>query len=101
MADLDGVAVGRRARRLADGDRAGRAGHVVDDELLAELLAHALAEQAGDQVGRPAGGERHDDGDRPARIGFGPCRARRHGGHARRQRRQRGSSQHFTSFLFP
>ena len=82
MADADRVAVGRRAHRLADGDRAGRARGVVDDELLAELLGHALADDARHQVGRPAGGKRHDHGDRLAGIGV---RQRAAGDETRRQ----------------
>ena len=70
MADADRVAVGRRARDPADADGAAGAGRVLDDDGLAERAAHALGHDAGDGVGRTAGRERHDHGDRPRRIGL-------------------------------
>ena len=44
--------------------RAAGAADVLDHQLLAERARHVLAEDAGDDVGRPAGRERHDHGDR-------------------------------------
>jgi len=46
------------------------ADHVLDDDLLAEGLRHVVRDDAGDDVGRPAGRERNDHGDRAGRIGL-------------------------------
>ena len=81
VADRDGVAVRRGLGGAGHAEAAAGAADVLDDEGLAERAAHVLADQAGDDIGRPAGGERHDDGDRFGRI---LLRQRR-----RAQRRQR------------
>jgi hypothetical protein len=96
MADTDGVAVGRRGHHAADPDRATGAGDVLDQHRLAERGAHALAEHARQHVGRAAGGERHDDGDRAVRVALRRSRCD-HRGHRenhrgnRRQHRRRSS----------
>ena len=61
---LTRIAVGRRAHRAADAERAAGAGDILDQDRLPERLPHALAEHARQRIGRPAGGEWHDDGDR-------------------------------------
>src|SRR5258708_1875045 len=55
LADAVRVAVGCRVRELAQGVGPGRAGDIVDDDLLAQSLPHALADDGGRDVGRPAG----------------------------------------------
>jgi len=58
------IAVRSRAHGTADPDRAGCAGHVLDHDGLAERRPHALGHDASDPVGRSAGRERNDHGDR-------------------------------------
>ena len=48
-------------------DGSAGAGDVLDNDRLPERLSHALADHARDHIGRAAGGERHDHGDRPGR----------------------------------
>ena len=62
-------ACSRRARALRAGRGGGAAGadDVLDHELLAERARHVLGDDARDDVGRPAGRERHDQGD--GRVG--------------------------------
>jgi hypothetical protein len=67
------VAVGRGGSDAADPDCAGSAGHVLDDDRLAEWLAHALGHDAADGICRPASSERHDQCDHPRRIRLCPC----------------------------
>ena len=70
-AELDRVAV---RRRLGDAQAAGHAAgaaDIFDDDLLAEHFAHALPDHAAEHVGRAAGGERDDHGDRTGGIGLG------------------------------
>ncbi len=77
------VAVGRGAGRLGGAEGAAGAADVLHDDLLAERLRHRLGDQPGHRVGRPAGGEGHDDRDRPGRIVLGEGRGgdeRRAGG---------------------
>ena len=66
LADLHGVAVGRRARDADHAGRAAGAGRILDDHRLAEMRPHAFGHDAPDRVGRSAGGERHQyrDGTR-------------------------------------
>jgi hypothetical protein len=71
--DQQRIAVGRRPRRLGGADIAGRAGDVLDIELLAEMLGELLRGKARENVGRTAGLERDDDADRPARASLRPC----------------------------
>ena len=71
----------RVAVRLGAGDAAGAqraagAADILDDDLLAEILGHGFGDQARDRVGRAAGRERHDDGDRAVGIGLGGSRKR-------------------------
>ncbi len=73
IAHHHGVAVGRGARGLGGADRAAGAGHVFDDDLLAEHRTDRLRDDAAEDVGRPARGERHDHGDGAVGILlFGP-----------------------------
>ena len=74
LADVDGVAVGSRARDAADGDAAAGAADILDDERLTEQRLHLFGDDAGGHVGRTAGRERHDQRDLPRRIGLRPCR---------------------------
>ena len=64
----DGVAVRRGARDAGGADCAARARYIFHHQRLAERDAHPFAEVADDGVGRTAGRERHDHGDRPVRI---------------------------------
>jgi len=75
MPHRDGVAVGRRGQSAGDARGAAGAGDVLDDDLLAQRLGHVIADDAGDDVGRSAGGEGHDHGDGPSRIGLRLCSA--------------------------
>src|SRR5262245_11778938 len=60
VADADGVTVGRGAHGAANTDGARRAGHVFDDDGLAERPAHRVAQSAGEGIDRTAGAEWHD-----------------------------------------
>ncbi len=64
------VAVGLRARALADADRAARAGLVVHDHRLPPGRVEALADDASHDVGGAPGGEGHDDADGLGRVGL-------------------------------
>ncbi len=79
------VAVRRRPRRHAHPGIPCRPGPVVDDDGLAERSTKRGREDAGDDVGRPARRERHDQRDRPLRIGGA-------GGHRREDREHGGSA---------
>ena len=80
------VAVGRRARRDLGADIAGRAGLVVDDELLAEAGREPLRHLPRRDIGCAAGDERHDDAHRPVGIlRLGRTR-RQQAGHHREER---------------
>ena len=68
VADAERVAVRRSLRGTGDADAGAGAGHGLDDDGLAERHPHALAQDARERVRRPAGGKRHDDGDRARRI---------------------------------
>ena len=70
VADADRVAVGRGTRNPADPDVAVGAGHVLDDDALAERCAHVLRHGACDHVRRPARSERHDDRHRTRWVGL-------------------------------
>ena len=61
----DGVAVGRRARRLQGPDRGRGAGPVDHQDVLAEALLQALLKKARGLVDRAAGGIGNDQLDRP------------------------------------
>ena len=78
MAHLDRVTVGSGARRTGRGGGAAGPDDVLDDDRLPERAGHVVGGDAGDDVGRPAGGERHDQGDRATRI-VGLCRSRQSG----------------------
>ena len=70
IAQFKRVAIGVGTHRpYGAGGAAGPDG-ILDDELLPERARHVLAENPGNDIGRPAGGERHDDGDGPRRIGL-------------------------------
>jgi hypothetical protein len=62
------VAVGLGGRDLAGSERAASSLDVLHDNLLAERLAHRLGDQARYGVGRAAGRERHDEGDRAVGV---------------------------------
>lgn len=68
-ADEQRVAVGRRVRHEFGADAAAGAAAVVDHNRLAERARNAFADDAADDVGVAAGGERHDQVDRPVGIG--------------------------------
>ena len=71
--------------------RATRAAHVLDhDRRVAQRLAQRLGQVARDLVGRAAGREGHDDGDRLVRVGEG--RGRGEGGQHGRHQALHGSS---------
>ena len=72
-ADEQRVAVGRRARHRFGADAAAGAAAVVDHHRLAERARDPFADQAADDVGIAAGRERHDQMDRPVRIGGEGC----------------------------
>ena len=73
------VAVGRGGSDAANTDRARSAGHVLDDDRLAERLAHALGHDAANRIRRAARSERDDERDRSRRIRLCRCnRARPH-----------------------
>ena len=88
VAHLDGVAVRRGAHGAGRADGAAGADDVLDHDLLAERAGHVLAGDAGGDVGRAAGRERHDQGDRPRRIGLGHRGARESGNSRRRGKLQ-------------
>jgi hypothetical protein len=75
----NGVAVGRRLRRLAGADIAGGARHILDKELLAEMLTQFLGNETGHDVGDPARGVRHDHAHRTRRISLRPRKWRKDG----------------------
>ncbi len=65
-----------------DAGDAGRAALVLDQHRLAEERRHALGEVAAEDVGRPAGRERHDEGEGLAGkglLGLGLCLDKRQG----------------------
>ena len=63
-----GVAVGRRLRHRAGGDRTSGAAAVVDNDLLAQRLGHFVGDAARHDAGAAARNKRHHQGDRPDRI---------------------------------
>ena len=62
-----GVAVGRALRHEIRTDVLAAAGAVFDHHRVRPDALQVLGERPGDSVGRPAGGERHDDPDRSFR----------------------------------
>src|SRR5262249_11206516 len=78
------------------GQAAGAGAHL-DHDLLPELGAQRIGQGAAEQIGRAAGGERHDQPDRPVRKGLCP-RGRRpqrrdgESGYERASRSAHGSS---------
>src|SRR5262249_34841192 len=83
-------------RRLRGPDVAGRAGDVLDIELLAEMLGELLRGKARENVGRAAGLERDDDAHRPARPSLGA----RAGGPGRERGRTREETQKSPALRF-
>src|SRR5262249_6219240 len=71
-ADHERVTVGRRARDPAYTDAASRAGHIFNDDRLAERRPHALDQDATDDIRRPTWREWDNDCDGPRRIGLRP-----------------------------
>ena len=68
MVQQQRVAVGVGLGDPAGAERAAGAADILDDHLLAQRPRHRLGDQTGHGVGRAAGGEGHDDGDRAGRI---------------------------------
>ena len=64
---IDGVAVGRGARD-AGGRDVPPAPPTFSRSSAGRANAHRLGEEPRQRIDRPAGGERHDDGDRPRRV---------------------------------
>jgi hypothetical protein len=83
VGDLQGVAVGRRARHRLGRNDGAAADAVLHHDLLVQPLAKPGAEDAGEVVGQAAGLERHDEMDRP--VGIFGC-----GGGRDRKRRRNG-----------
>src|SRR5262245_22658965 len=71
MTDAERVAVGLRAHDAANPDGAPGASDVFDDDRLTERDPHAFPQETRDGVGWSAGRGRHDDRNRPRRIGLG------------------------------
>ena len=94
------IAVRRGLGRLFGADIAAGAGPVVDDHRLAPFLRQLLRHHAHQRVGRGARRRRHDDLDRPRRIGLRlaqgrkakPDRRRQHKSHDRCHRRRSSRS---------
>ena len=89
MVHQQGVAVGVGFGDAGGAERAAGAADILDDDLLTQVFGHRLGDQTPDRVGRAAGGERDDHGDRALGIiGLG------HGGGAGEQNRgeQKGSA---------
>ena len=63
--------VGRRTRDPAGSNAAGCAAYILDDDGLAKRHAHLFSQDTTDGVARPAGGERHHNGDRPRGVALG------------------------------
>ena len=72
------VAVGSRMIDEFGADVSGRSGAVLDDDRLAPFARQPVSNKSRDRIGRPAGGKRHNDFNRPIRI---ILRARRSEGH--------------------
>src|SRR5215831_3572874 len=64
VADAHGIAVGSGAYGASNSDRAGRAGHVFDDDWLAQRRAHRLAQDSRQGIDRTASPVRNDESDR-------------------------------------
>jgi hypothetical protein len=75
LAQAERVTVGRCAGDATNRNGAACACHVLDDDRLTEKRLHPLGEIARDYVGRTSRGIRHNDGNRPRRIGLRPCDA--------------------------
>src|SRR5262249_57764731 len=84
MTHQDGIAVGSCTHCTGRASRTAGSSHILNNELLSEQLRHVFANGASSNVSCPASSDRHDDRDRPRRIGLG-SRNTRHG-------RQRGSA---------
>ena len=67
VAEHELVAVGRRLRDAVRPGHAAGAADVFHDDGLVKLGAQAVGDDAGDGVGRSAGAERRNHGDRPVR----------------------------------
>src|SRR3984957_2770272 len=86
------VAVGRGARDGCGADVAGGAGAVLDQDRLAERLIEMSADDARQDVGRAAGRERDDEGERAIRPGCGPGAGKRRRGRKAREGGEQGSA---------
>jgi hypothetical protein len=67
LAHFDGVAIRISAHCPGRADGAAGSNDVLDDDLLAQGSRHVLANYAGRNIGRTAGGEGHNHGDRSGR----------------------------------
>src|SRR5262249_36191239 len=85
--DPETLAVGRRVRYSANDNRSPGAGHILDQDRLAERDAHAIAHHARHGVRRTAGRKRNVERDRTCRIALcsGGVWYRRERGSARDQ----------------
>ena len=90
LADVEGVAVRRRAGDAPDPDAAAGAADIFDHDRLPERRAHALRHDAGGGVGRSARREWHHQRHRTRRIGL-RLRAGDAGNNCQRQRNQKFS----------
>src|SRR5262249_17422483 len=70
LADVDGVAVGRRTRDAPDRDAAAGTANVLDDDRLTQQRPHLLGHDARGDIGRAARRERYDEGDLTRRVGL-------------------------------
>jgi hypothetical protein len=68
------VAIGQRPRRKLGADDATGTAAVVGHDLLPELVAQMAGHDASNQIVPPARWKRHDQADRPGRIGVGRAR---------------------------
>ena len=67
-ADRDGVAVGRLALHVFDGEPSAGAGAVLDDHRLAENLGKLRPDDARQKISAAAGGKAENEVDRLVRI---------------------------------
>ena len=64
------VTIGRRMRGSGGAGVAAGARAIFDDEILAERCRHPVEQDARDDIAGAAGGERHENLDRPVGIGI-------------------------------
>ena len=96
IAETQRVAIGRGARHSRRADAAAGAADIFDHDRLTERGLHVLGQDARQRSGGAARRERHDNGDRPRRIGLRPSDARR----GRQRGSARGQMQEFAAVKF-